>query len=813
MPWALANGLASRISGESYIKLAPNLVNYTSSLPIMVIENFAAGTIPQKGWNGNGANIKQVPRQTAAWITFDRVGGVSTLTNSPQMFSLVGIRGRGAYSSDWRQKPFSVEAIDDEGGEERVSPLGMPPHADWVLYYPDQDQSRDPTLLFNTFAYELSRSMGHYAVRFRWVEAFVNEDGGELSLADRRGVYAIIEKVARGGDRLDFQRLSADGSTGGWLLNINRMDPEPETGWPAPNGAVEPWFFHTAGPDRVYQTEPNIAYDSVPGDDQPQQSNGYINFDNPNGYVINTNQRAAIEGWFKQFEDVLYNDGLWRNPTNGYRRYLDTLDFADYFILNTLTRNGDGLLISLFPWKGDDGKLRIGPAWDYNWSSYYISGGPTGSLLYRSGSLWYPRLFADPDFTQFYIDRWWDLRRGPMSNTAMDGIIDRQAADITLEKALLNGLPSTTEWTSRLTQMKTWLRQRADWIDGNYLRPPSFNQNGGEVPEGYRVVITGVGGTLYVTTDGGDPRAPGGGVAATARAYRGPLPLNAPTVVRARIKNGANWSGLTSAIFSTPQDLTQLLVTEIMYAPPALGSWSGDDLEFLELKNAGTNTLDLGTLSFATGITFAFTNGTRLGPGQFFVLGRNAAGFGSRYQGVAVNGVYAGKLDNGGETLRLATALGSTVFDLTYSDHAPWPVGADGGGTSLQRRSAANGNDPANWVAAIPTPGMDYTDPNLDSDGDGVPDWQEYLAGTDPANPLDYMKIDSASVAGSVGITLGFHAVANKTYTLQYTDALETGAWMKLADISAKSSNRNETINDAKFVTNRFYRLVTPRQP
>ena len=481
--------------------------------------------------------------------------------------------------------------------------------------------------------------------------------------------------------------------------------------------------------------------------------------------------------------------------------------------MNTLTRNGDGLLISLFPWKGDDGKLRIGPAWDYNWSSYYISGGPTGSLLYRSGSLWYPRLFADPDFTQFYIDRWWDLRRGPMSNTAMDGIIDRQAADITLEKALLNGLPSTTEWTSRLTQMKTWLRQRADWIDGNYLRPPSFNQNGGEVPEGYRVVITGVGGTLYVTTDGGDPRAPGGGVAATARAYRGPLPLNAPTVVRARIKNGANWSGLTSAIFSTPQDLTQLLVTEIMYAPPALGSWSGDDLEFLELKNAGTNTLDLGTLSFATGITFAFTNGTRLGPGQFFVLGRNAAGFGSRYQGVAVNGVYAGKLDNGGETLRLATALGSTVFDLTYSDHAPWPVGADGGGTSLQRRSAANGNDPANWVAAIPTPGMDYTDPNLDSDGDGVPDWQEYLAGTDPANPLDYMKIDSASVAGSVGITLGFHAVANKTYTLQYTDALETGAWMKLADISAKSSNRNETINDAKFVTNRFYRLVTPRQP
>ena len=58
---ALANGLASRISGESYIKLAPNLVNYTSSLPIMVIENFAAGTIPQKGWNGNGGQHQTSP--------------------------------------------------------------------------------------------------------------------------------------------------------------------------------------------------------------------------------------------------------------------------------------------------------------------------------------------------------------------------------------------------------------------------------------------------------------------------------------------------------------------------------------------------------------------------------------------------------------------------------------------------------------------------------------------------------------------------------------------------------------------------------
>lgn len=55
------------------------------------------------------------------------------------MISRVGIRGRGAHSSDWRQKPYSVEAMDEAGGERDVSPLGLPAHADWILSYPDAD--------------------------------------------------------------------------------------------------------------------------------------------------------------------------------------------------------------------------------------------------------------------------------------------------------------------------------------------------------------------------------------------------------------------------------------------------------------------------------------------------------------------------------------------------------------------------------------------------------------------------------------------------------------------------------------------------
>jgi hypothetical protein len=714
---ALVGGRVGRMSGASYIKLAPELAGYTSTLPIMVIENFGAGVIRQKGWNSSGAGLKQVPRQPAAWLTFERADGTSALTNAPDMFSLIGIRGRGAYSTEWRQKPYSVEAMDEHGEEAKVAPLGMPAHADWVLYFPDPDQNKDPTLLFNTFAYELSKNMGHDAVRFRWVEAFINEDGGDLRLADRRGVYAIIEKVARGAERLDFQRLSADGTTGSWLLNINRMDPEPEYGWPAPNGAVQPWFFRTAGANRLIETQPNTLYATVPGDDQPRQWNGMINFDNPSGYVINTNQRLAIENWFKQFEDVLYNNAIWRDPVNGYRRYLDVLDFVDYFVLNNITRNGDGLLISIFPWKGDDGKLRMGPAWDYNWSPYYVSGAPNSTLMHRADRLWYARLFTDPDFMQLYIDRWWDARRGPMSNAGMTAILDRQAADIGLEKSLLNGMPSVAEWTNRLGTMKTWLTQRADWIDSFYLRPPVFSQNGGAVPDGFSVVITGTNGTIYYTTDGTDPRASGGNVAAGAQAYQLPVAIQTQTWLQARIRNGTNWSGLTAATFYPPQDLTRLIVTELMYHPPAFGPWDGDELEFLELKNVGATPLNLGTLVFTSGINFTFTNGTRLEPGQFFVLARNAVAFQSKYPGVAVHGLYTGKLDNAGETFRLATPLGGTVFDLTYNDRSPWPLAADGHGFSVVPRSVAgpaNSDNGAHWRASAAvggSPGADDPEP------------------------------------------------------------------------------------------------------
>jgi hypothetical protein len=187
------------------------------------------------------------------------------------------------------------------------------------------------------------------------------------------------------------------------------------------------------------------------------------------------------------------------------------------------------------------------------------------------------------------------------------------------------------------------------------------------------------------------------------------------------VKVGTNWSAVVEALFTTTQYFRDLAVTEIMYNPPGTTNVDGDEFEFLELKNTGPNNLNLSALSFTSGITFKFTNGTRLGPGAFFVLARNKAQFQARYPGVTVNGLYTGRLANEGETLRLTHSIGGQIFAVTYDDAPEWPQTADGLGFSLVPMSTStnlNSDQPQDWRASSASggsPGMDDPTPAIPS--------------------------------------------------------------------------------------------------
>lgn len=98
-------------------------------------------------------------------------------------------------------------------------------------------------------------------------------------------------------------------------------------------------------------------------------------------------------------------------------------------------------------------------------------------------------------------------------------------------------------------------------------------------------------------------------------------------------------------------------------------------------------------------------------------------------------------------------------------------------------------------------------EPEIDSDFDGLTNWEEYVAGTNPLDAQSFLNIVLANP-----VALQFHAVSNKTYTVQSRSSLTTQAWTKLADLVAMPTNRLVTITNALDGQGmQFYRLATPR--
>jgi hypothetical protein len=71
---------------------------------------------------------------------------------------------------------------------------------------------------------------------------------------------------------------------------------------------------------------------------------------------------------------------------------------------------------------------------------------------------------------------------------------------------------------------------------------------------------------------------------------------------------------------------------------------------------------------------------------------------------------------------------------------------------------------------------------NVDADGDGALNWQEYLAGTDPTNPGSVFQFGSTgfSTNGVDGVALNWLTAPGKTYVLESISALG-GSWTAIS--------------------------------
>ncbi len=193
---------------------------------------------------------------------------------------------------------------------------------------------------------------------------------------------------------------------------------------------------------------------------------------------------------------------------------------------------------------------------------------------------------------------------------------------------------------------------------------------------------------------------------------------------RARVRHAdntgrwSNWSEPLAFTASQP-DVSlfreSLVIGEIMYHPTDptaeeinAGFPNDDAFEFLEIRNVGDQTIDLSNVRFTKGVDFDFASGS-LAPGAHTLVVANDAAFQMRYgAGHPVAGIWSGKLDNGGEQLKLSYGAGEPIRDFVYDDVSPWPTSPDGGGQSLvlvDPFGVPDHGDPFSWRAGSATPG------------------------------------------------------------------------------------------------------------
>jgi hypothetical protein len=310
-----------------------------------------------------------------------------------------------------------------------------------------------------------------------------------------------------------------------------------------------------------------------------------------------------------------------------------------------------------------------------------------------------------------------------------------------------------------------------------------------------------------------------------------------------------------------------IVISEIMYHPPDDGINDNVQDEFIELHNISTVPVPLFDPAYPTNVwhlrdavDFDFSSGTTIGAGDYLLVvsfdpvnnPTALAAFRAKYNlsaGVAIVGPYSGKLANDNDEIELRKPDSPNLNDVPYVlvervhyfDIGPWPAGADGTGLSLQRLADDEfGNDPINWTAATPTPGpqggssdsdgdgmpdwwenlynfdpFNSGDANLDSDGDGLTNLQEFMAGTNPRSAQSVLRFTSITTgANGANVTLTFTAASNQTYSIMWKESLDAGEWTKLADFGAQAAERTEIFVDPLPPSPmRVYRLVTPQQP
>ncbi len=348
-------------------------------------------------------------------------------------------------------------------------------------------------------------------------------------------------------------------------------------------------------------------------------------------------QTSYISNLFFRLESAASNNDV--SVVNGYPTLIDIPSFIDFMIVNEFASNPDAYQYSTYFHKDRGGKLRAGPVWDLDLSF--------GNDLFQWS---YDRSKTDLWYFQDYFynngSRFW---RDLFYNSHFRCYLSKRWNEM-----LEPGMPLNR------TERETFLDETVVLISEAVARDcQRWNKQARHTER----------------------------IAA----------------IKSFMQAREEWitAGLGSYSACSNVSVPLLTISKIMYHPQTSTQFpDGDDLEFIEIRNTGTITVNLSGIYFmGTGLVYQFPGNTTLGPGKCVILASNATIFQANY-GFSPFGQFTRHLSNSGEALILADAFGNVIDMVEYSDGTPWP-GADGNGAYLRLKDTALDNRLAeNWEAS-----------------------------------------------------------------------------------------------------------------
>ena len=382
----------------------------------------------------------------------DYVSGFISIINDGTIYSdMLEIRGRGHASWNFPKKPYRIKLRN------KTNLLGLPAFArNWTLL----SNYGDKTLMRNLLAFDLSiRLEMDYTPAGTPVDVIVN---GEY-----KGNYQLCDQIEAAPGRVEVQQITPGdvalpNLSGGYLLELDAYAPLEEKGW-----------FYSS----LRHTPVRIRY--------------------PKADDLVAQQFSYIRDHYRKMEESLFADN-YKDPVNGFRKYLDTESFIRHFLTGEISGNTDTYWSVYFSKDRISDKFQFGPVWDFDLA--YENDFRTFPINARSiwvwqfGSYaqgvidWIIKLFSDENFVSQLSEIYFSYRdSGVLTKDALLQVVDNYTF-ILDQSQRLNFLrwdilntkvhenpQALGSYENEVNNVKRYISERVDWMDKKLGYTPNVN--------------------------------------------------------------------------------------------------------------------------------------------------------------------------------------------------------------------------------------------------------------------------------------------------------------------------------------------------